>query len=82
MRSADAPGNRYIMCAFRCSFEDRQRLRAIALHRGEPYGKVLRDHIAAEFDALPIDVRFTATTKALADEAAWLAATTAAMEGA
>lgn len=80
MRGVDAPGNRYIMCAFRCSFEDRQRLRAIALHRGEPYGKVLRDHITREFDSLPIDVRYVATTKALADEAAFLAATTATEE--
>lgn len=67
MTQAQAP-RLLVMCVFRCSFEDRERMRALARHRGEPYGKILRELVMNEFNTLPVDVRYTASSRALAEE--------------
>lgn len=74
-----APQRRLVMCVFRCSYEDRERMRALARHRGEPYAKILRDAIEDAFNTLPVDVRYTAAQRAIAEEGAHMAA---ASEGA
>lgn len=58
------------MCVFRCSYEDRERMRALARHRGEPYAKILRDLVEDQFNTLPVDVRYTAVQRAIAKEGA------------
>lgn len=69
-----APQRRLVMCVFRCSYEDRERMRVLARYYNEPYAKILRDLIEDKFNTLPVDVRYTAAQRAIAEEGAHMAA--------